>query len=333
MWGFSGKEQFCDYREIVRIVPEIVIISYYMGRPISYGRKYRSLLRVDNNPSIAFYPGKGDQSAYYFDFSMSKKPQNVVSFVGEFLKIEGYRNICTQINRDLKVGLLDLEPDFKSVKHEGYTGEVDLNQKFDSFATATCVTQSFTKRDRLFWANFGISLATLKKYNVYSTAKVIMPMGDNILYQIGCPIYTYHFGGSSKKIYMPLRRGTRFLNYGETAIQGIDQLPEKGELLIITKSLKDVMLLSELGYYAIAPNSETHGLDLKIVENLKERFTNVILFFDNDEPGEKASEVFSELYKIKSIFLDKKDAKDISDFYYKIKSHKKCKETMEKLIG
>ena len=39
-------------------------------------------------------------------------------------------------------------------------------------------------------------------------------------------------------------------------LQGAHQLPAEGELLVVTKSMKDVMCLYSLGITAIAPNSE-----------------------------------------------------------------------------
>ena len=39
-------------------------------------------------------------------------------------------------------------------------------------------------------------------------------------------------------------------------IQGMHMIPKSGEFLVITKSMKDVMLCYELGIPAIAPNSE-----------------------------------------------------------------------------
>tara|TARA_R110000787_G_scaffold70320_1_gene156393 strand:+ start:9433 stop:10371 length:939 start_codon:yes stop_codon:yes gene_type:complete len=304
-----------------------------MGQSIVYGQKYRSPLRVDNKPSLAFYPPNGRYTASCFDFSNSTKPTRVVNFIGELLKIKDYKEICTQINRDLEIGLLDLEPEFKTIRFDGYDGEVDLSDKSHITLAAMCITQSFTKRDRLFWGSFGISLPTLEFFNVYSTSKVIMPVGDNILYRNSCPIYTYHFGGPSKKIYLPTRRtGSRFFNYGEVVVQGIKQIPEKGDLIIITKSLKDVMLLYEMGYTSIAPNSETHGLDINLINDLKKRFKLVVLFFDNDEPGLKATKIFSEIYEIPSILMEKEQSKDISDYFYKTKSIEACKKIIKNLI-
>lgn len=92
-----------------------------------------------------------------------------------------------------------------------------------------------------------------------------------------------------------------------------------GENLVITKSLKDCMLLYELGIPAIAPCSENLFVSQKQYDKLKSKFKNIFLFYDNDQAG------ISNMNKIRKQFPDlivtfiprKLEAKDISDFYFK----------------
>lgn len=49
-------------------------------------------------------------------------------------------------------------------------------------------------------------------------------------------------------------------------------LPESGDILIITKALKDVMVLYEYGIPAIAPCSENLFITEAQYNHLKERF-------------------------------------------------------------
>lgn len=62
-------------------------------------------------------------------------------------------------------------------------------------------------------------------------------------------------------------------------------LPKSGDYVVVTKSMKDVMVFYELGIPAIAPISEncylTEAQHLKLVK----RFKHVILFYDNDIAG------------------------------------------------
>ena len=122
------------------------------------------------------------------------------------------------------------------------------------------------------------------------------------------------------KIYRPLSdksikwRG----NLGSLDIQGFEQLPEKGNLLIITKSLKDVMVLYELGYNSIAPASESTVIPEIAMGNIKKRFKKIVVFYDRDATGMKFARKMVNQYNLDFMFIDKKhETKDISDFVKK----------------
>ena len=80
------------------------------------------------------------------------------------------------------------------------------------------------------------------------------------------------------RLYFPSRSTLRFLtNWRANKIQGAKQMPKNGDLLIIQKSMKDVMCLYELGITAIAPNSENLFLSDKQLEAVKNRFKRIIV--------------------------------------------------------
>lgn len=62
-------------------------------------------------------------------------------------------------------------------------------------------------------------------------------------------------------------------------------LPESGDYVVITKSLKDVMVLYEFGIPAIAPISENCYLTEAQHAKLVRRFKHVVLLYDNDRAG------------------------------------------------
>jgi DNA primase len=112
-------------------------------------------------------------------------------------------------------------------------------------------------------------------------------------------------------------------------VQGYKQLPKKGKLLVITKSMKDVASMYSFGITAIAPNSETQFITDKMLEELKERFNHIVVFYDNDLPG------ISNMNKIKKahpeldyFFIPRKyGCKDFSDLVEKY-----GRETVKNLI-
>lgn len=63
-------------------------------------------------------------------------------------------------------------------------------------------------------------------------------------------------------------------------------LPKQGgDLLVITKSLKDVMCLYEYGITAIAPCSENEFLTDTQYQKVKSKFKHITLLWDNDYAG------------------------------------------------
>ena len=62
-------------------------------------------------------------------------------------------------------------------------------------------------------------------------------------------------------------------------------LPKSGDILVVTKSMKDVMVLYQLGIPAIAPISENCFLTEAQYNKLQSRFKYIVLLYDNDRPG------------------------------------------------
>ena len=119
------------------------------------------------------------------------------------------------------------------------------------------------------------------------------------------------------KIYRPLAsKYTKWrTNLTNRHVQGLAELPyEGGNLLIITKSLKDVMCLYEMGFNAISPSSETTFIPDDILKSLRHKWRHIVIMFDRDATGMTKAREYSKRYKMDCIFVNKKfKAKDISD--------------------
>ena len=134
------------------------------------------------------------------------------------------------------------------------------------------------------------------------------------------------------KIYIPLRTKFRWINNADKeTTQGYAQLPETGKYLVITKSLKDVALLYTFGMPAVAPSSETSFIKKELLEELKNRFQTIIVFFDNDRTGKAYMAKLRHKYpEFKYLIIPRQlKAKDISDFY-KLYGRKLTKDLIKK---
>lgn len=173
-----------------------------------------------------------------------------------------------------------------------------------------------------WWNAFGITEATLKKYDVHSVKNVFLNGNFAYTATTANPIYGYYYGKEEGrelwKMYFPLKRKYRFL-LNTNKLQGVKQLPKSGDIVVVTKSLKDVMVLHEMGVAAIAPQAESVIITSRQYAALAKRFKRVI--FNGDWDGAGQLFMLQSRRRYPSIclsFVDKKKyGKDVSDFVKK----------------
>jgi hypothetical protein len=116
-------------------------------------------------------------------------------------------------------------------------------------------------------------------------------------------------------------------------------LPESGELLVITKSFKDIGTLYEQGIPSIAPQAESILLPENIIDELKSRFKTIYSLMDYDNTGIHLAWKMRKLYGIKPLFFTYgtwsrkqgyEGAKDISDFRKEF-GYEQTKQLIEQL--
>ncbi|GHT70900.1 hypothetical protein AGMMS50239_39750 [Bacteroidia bacterium] len=180
------------------------------------------------------------------------------------------------------------------------------------------ISRTWAKTDFNLWAHWGITPETLIEYNVEPAAMLLVNGRGGWKHTVDNPIYVYKYGKSFKAYRPKASKISKWKSeQNGNDVQGYEQLPETGNVLIITKSLKDVMSLKELGYSSVAASSETTFLPRPIFADLKKRFKHIILFFDNDRTGIAQSEKIKHEYNIPYVVLEDKSTKDISDYICK----------------
>lgn len=287
-----------DY--ILSKVTEYDIYEAYIGK-FKIGMIYNSPFRKDRNPSFGCYYSRSSKQLMFKDHGTGECG-NVIKFVSLFTGITNYADILKDIVSRLKI--------------TNDTKLVSSKQNITPTETVIgVVRQDFTKTDTDYWSQFNISLQTLKKFGVSSIKYYLCNGIVKGIYKDDNPMYAYkvynHF-----KIYRPL--GDKYTkwrnNLTELDIQGYKQLPKEGDVLFITKSMKDVMCFYEMGIPAISPSSESTFIPNNVLEQLKKRFKRIIILFDRDPAGIKYSRKMSKQTGLEAMFIHKKfKAKDISD--------------------
>lgn len=297
---------------ILSLLSEEEILERYLGIPVIYGKGYRNPLRVDKNPDCYFI--QGTQRIFFQDYAQPYYGGDCfrICALKNGLRIpEDFFEVLRIINRDFRLGLndghlIDYEPS-KIIRPSIERVTKPLRQKASIKARVT----NFTEADLAYWGQYYIEESQLKKFKVLRAEKVWIE--DKLFYTYTPEqCFIYLFPDNSMEVYRPFQN---FLKWRTNSnyTQGYNLLPESGETLIISKSMKDIMILDTLGYLAISPPAEGHPV--KEIEELKQRFKNIYVFYDNDVPGVKSSIKLTSTYGLDYINIPKEfKEKDPSDF-------------------
>ena len=289
------------------------LMEYYLHLPVRRGL-FRSPLRRDKQPTCSFY--RNNSGTLIFKDFATGQHLNVFGVVQEIFKCD-YHEALRIIANDMGI-----VRDKELRRNPGKINESPTKITDKEMSKIQVEVQDFTDLERKWWGKYGITLNTLKKFNVYSCKHVFL--NGNLLAksQQHCPIFGYYGkkyqGLELWRCYFPKRTSFRFItNWPSKKIQGYDQLPKEGKLLVITKSMKDCMTLYSCGISAIAPNSENLFVSDNMLNELKSRFKYIVVFYDNDRPGlHNMARIRREHPELVYISIPKQyGSKDISDFY------------------
>ena len=289
------------------------LMEYYLHLPVRRGL-FRSPLRRDKQPTCSFY--RNNSGTLIFKDFATGQHLNVFGVVQEIFKCD-YHEALRIIANDMGI-----VRDRELHRNPGKINENPTRITDKEMSKIQVEVQDFTDLELKWWGKYGITLNILKKFNVYSCKHVFL--NGNLLAksQQHCPIFGYYGkkyqGLELWRCYFPKRTSFRFItNWPSKKIQGYDQLPKEGKLLVITKSMKDCMTLYSCGISAIAPNSENLFVSDNMLSELKSRFKYIVVFYDNDRPGlHNMARIRREHPELVYISIPKQyGSKDISDFY------------------
>lgn len=294
---------------------EETYMQTYLGVPVKKGL-FISPIRHDKRPTASFFRSR-DGALLFHDFGIGFKA-DFVGVVRQLFNLS-YSQALNKIASDfgLNNGQEQCIPKIKvSVCEETITAHEAAQIQIEM--------QDFTQKELDWWASYGITPETLRKYRVYSCKNVFLNGNYFTCSTPTSPAFGY-FGGLKEgneiwKIYFPKRKMYRFIsNWNGTMLQGSQHLPKSGNFLVITKSMKDVMALHEFGIPAIAPGSETSFVTNQQLDRLKSRFKEIIVFYDNDLPGIMGMRKIKKQHpELKFVWIPRSyGAKDFSDLYKK----------------
>lgn len=314
-----------DKQKILSKVGQEEIFEKYLGRPVTYRGLFRSPIRKDDSPTCSFTWRNG--KLLYRDWS-EPRAKDCFNIVEDLHNVDFYTALEI-VAKDFN--LTNAKPRNGITTSSNISVENYQREKNNEKSIIHVKRQPLTQSDVDYLKQYHLTKKIIDYYNVYSIRQAWLNGRLFYTYSKDKPALGYYFGqdeeGRQKwKLYFYRTRNSwRFIG-NTNRINGWVQLPEKGKLLVITKSLKDVMCLARFGIPSIAMQAETQIPYDYIIDELKERFDVIYTLLDYDRPGIHSAWKIKKLYDIPAMFFnDRFEAKDFSD-YLKDNGIKKTKE-------
>lgn len=290
---------------ILKYISEVEIFQKYLQHNVIELNKkiYLNTLRADSKSDCSYF---FTNKLLFRDFALGVT-YDCFNVVMTYYNIT-FQQSLHQILKDFNLNNIEI----KNIKIE------NQNQKKEIIKQLTTIKikkENWNNKNSQYWKNYYFKKSTIDLFNITPISHYWV--NDRIFF---CEnTYSYYHGFDlvhRRTILNTKSKDFKWIkNLDSSIIQGINNIDYKKDLLIITKSYKDILVYYEYGINAIAPNSESTFLNLDIINNLKTKFKKIILQFDADTPNAITNCVnHSNYYQIPYVTIPKElNIKDISD--------------------
>ena len=295
---------------ILSRITEYDIFRYYCPSFKELNSKFCSELRKDQTPTVSII--KWNNKLLYKDFGFSEHTFDCFSYV-QYVYTLTFFDCLRIIDNDFNLNLAHQQDVINFTKGcLGYRHNKVIEDK--KVIIIKKKKRNWTLEDKNFWSKYSITKKTLC---IFAVEPLDYYWVNYDRFKCNPITYAYKIG-NKYKIYSPYSDVKWTSNTTKKHVQGYEQLPDAWGLLIITSSLKDIMCLYEMGYYAVALQSEMQMPEEKLIEELNERFEQIMILYDNDlkepNPGQVMSSKICNTYGFKNLCIpDEYKCKDISD--------------------
>lgn len=299
------------FKDVSSKVSDAALVWFYLGvRQIPCF--IQSPLRRDDRPSFGLYSLDGKR--IFFTDLATKEKGGIYDLLTKMWHCS-YNEVLSRIQRDFlknngeaNVNLMAAP---KTVSEITSHSEVSMEVK----------VREWRQYDIDYWASYGVPLEWLKYAEVYPIShKIITKNGIKSIF--GADRLAYAFvehkeGKITLKIYQPLNKeGYKWANTHNRSVVSLwTKIPETGDKVVICSSLKDALCFwANTGIPALALQGEGYGMSDTAITELKRRYKQVYILFDNDKAGINDSKKLSEQTGFTNLILPIfEGGKDVSD--------------------
>ena len=303
-----------SYQDVFKLVDQLEVWSDILSVSAEIGRYVTSPFRPDNNPKCFLRDYNG--LILFTDFAFPE--YNKFTCVHAVAKLKQV-NLQTAANLICNKYLHKADIKFYGLPTIQTNEKTTINKSsssihFEPFRDSTGQA-CYSNIDKEYWIKRNVSSSQLQKHDVYSVHHFFI---NQQYIKPKLPSFAYLFNNGNVKIYSPYDLKHKWVSTctSEDIWKSIDFPPS--EFCIITKSLKDLMVLENLidcDIYAFQNEGVIPDLNFLSV------YASVLVLYDNDLPGYKAAKTLVQAIKnfgftAKAIFIPEElKSKDIDELY------------------
>lgn len=287
-------------QSILEMVDEYTLYCYYTNQDnLLLNKSYNSPFRQDYFPSFSVF--KTNQNIgveFYWKDHATGESGNIFKLIQKIEGLSSKEEIFQKINEDFALGynLPTLQERQKITLY---------NKPQDQHINIRIADVPLTEAGLKFWNQFDIKQDLLDLYHVNQIKWYWSYDSQETPTIVQDPTFSYRIG-KYYQIYSPFAsKEYKFRNnLPDNYFFGYLQLQKNEKLLVIDKSMKDVIFCRRLGINAIAPKSESTMIQQDKMLELKDRFQDIYLMLDPDEAGMRMTEKYIQKYNwLKPRFL------------------------------
>ena len=297
-------------KEIFQNFDEISIAEIFIKDRIKLNKAILSPFRDEKRASFSFYKHKMNGRLWWKDHSLGIHG-NVVDLVKIMYGVD-YKEALKIISENLYIPYKKRET-IENIEKEYTVKKI----KFGDFE---------------YYKLYNIEKEFLDLYGIKEVFSIYNKNRGYYSYiKEGQICYGYQLS-DKWKFNIPNSDNRFFGNMTKDLILGIEHIDFNNKILIITKSIKDVILLKQIGFNSIAFQSELIIPNSDYLESIINHYQKVYILFDNDSTGINASNIFANEYGVIPLTIPlKSKCKDITDIS-KMYGIEICKQLMKKLL-
>lgn len=309
--GFKSVTQ----RDIRKQYSDYDIAKMYLGLE-SIPCVVCSPLREDRKPSLGFY-WTTTGNVGYKDFATGEQG-GLYDFLGHLWNMS-FNSVVSKIASDTNIKQEVLRTRCSSPVRKRTSSQLEVK------------VRKWKPYDLMYWEQYGISREWLRFGEVYPIESMFFSR-DGSTKIVPAEKYAYVYverkdGIVTLKVYQPFSERIKWLSKHDSSIWDLwTKLPESGERLIITSSRKDALCIwANTGIPSVSLQGEGYMPKKHVVQQLKDRFKNVYVLYDNDFKAEEKGEenhgrvfgkILSDEFGLKQIEIPYEfKSKDPSDLY------------------